>query len=121
MIREENCDYDQAVRRTIGTCRGLQTSIPRRLRGGGRTGGRATLRGQGYHLRPRRSRRPALLPARGYRAPLQDLRRIQGSHGRAVEGRGRLRGAHPRGDAAQNAFAEALTDVRLVRVRKSAL
>src|SRR3712207_7138895 len=46
-------------------------------------------RSQGYHLRPRRSRWPASLLARGHGALVQDLRRIQGSHGRAVGGRGR--------------------------------
>ena len=59
---------------------------------------RTALRSKGPHLLPRRSRWPALFLARRHGAFVQDLRRLQGSHGCAVDAGRCLRRAEFPGD-----------------------
>ena len=95
-----------------GRCSGMTqaTSRPprllqvwhRRLRESGCPGSQAPLHGEGRYLYPWGPRRPALFPARRHDQAVQGLRRLQGDHDRAPQGRQHLRQAEPcRGSLAE--------------------
>src|SRR5215203_1048484 len=90
--------YNQTPRRYASIRLGPASVLRRVFSGGRNPGGGEAFRAWSAHLLAQRYRRAAVLFARRHGTSVQDLRRSQGGHGRAVEGGGRLRRAQPRGE-----------------------